>query len=143
MTDRLNDANFSAVAAIFRKDSIFLAKRSDNKQMFPGYYEAPGGHVKNNESFTDALHRELEEELGVKVTVGGIVDAYTFESEGIWKAEVMYLCELADDRQPRLNKADHAEGVWVTKEQLDNLHLVSIIKKPLLKAFEMIGGNDG
>lgn len=139
MTDRTNDANFAAVAAIVRGDKIFLAQRSDTKQMYPGHYEAPGGHVQIGETFVDALRREVREELGVSVQIHSIVDAYTFESEGVWKAEVMYLCGIDDVDQPQLNPEDHQADGWFTRKDLDTLPIVGLLKEPLRKAFEMIG----
>jgi mutator protein MutT len=44
---------------------IFLQKRGPNKE-FPGCWETPGGKVEEYETKSEALARELKEELGLK-----------------------------------------------------------------------------
>lgn len=57
-----------AVAVIRRADGqILLAKRADQQHQ-GGLWEFPGGKVEAGESVTAALHRELQEELGIRVT---------------------------------------------------------------------------
>lgn len=141
--DRTNDAHFAAVAAIYDGDKIFLAQRNDSKAMYPAHYEVPGGHIQIGEDFYQALTREIDEELHVSVEVERIVDAYTFESEGIWKAEVMFLCRLNGGQRIQLNPEDHQSGDWYTREQLADLKIVGLLREPLTKAYEMIGeGNE-
>ena len=57
-----------AVAVIRRADGqILLAKRADQQHQ-GGLWEFPGGKVEAGESVIAALHRELQEELGIGVT---------------------------------------------------------------------------
>ena len=46
---------------------ILLEKRSPLKDLFPGLYDIPGGHLKLGQSPLDAACAELEEELGIHV----------------------------------------------------------------------------
>lgn len=45
---------------------VLLAQRPEGKP-YAGYWEFPGGKVEANESILDALKREFEEELGLRV----------------------------------------------------------------------------
>lgn len=57
-----------AAAVIRRADGhILLAKRADQQHQ-GGLWEFPGGKVEAGESVSAALHRELQEELGIAVT---------------------------------------------------------------------------
>jgi 8-oxo-dGTP diphosphatase len=57
-----------AAAVIRRADGqILLAKRADQQHQ-GGLWEFPGGKVETGESVATALHRELQEELGIAVT---------------------------------------------------------------------------
>jgi 8-oxo-dGTP pyrophosphatase MutT (NUDIX family) len=48
------------------KDELFLQKRTENKDIYPGYWDvAAGGVVLADESYEDSAARELAEELGV------------------------------------------------------------------------------
>ena len=51
---------------LLKKNKILTTKRPADKP-FPHYWEFPGGKLEKGESFYDAIIRELEEELGIKV----------------------------------------------------------------------------
>lgn len=55
-----------AVAVIHKRGKIFIQKRKDGGLM-AGLWEFPGGRVEKDEDPVDALHREIGEELGIKV----------------------------------------------------------------------------
>jgi len=59
-----------SAAVVFRNGGMeyLLAQRPPGKA-YAGYWEFPGGKVEAGESFADALVRELQEELGITVTV--------------------------------------------------------------------------
>lgn len=52
-------------AILLRQGEVLLAKRSPTRKSYAGLWSFPGGHVEEGESFDDALHRELGEEMGI------------------------------------------------------------------------------
>lgn len=56
-----------AVGVIMRQGRILLALRADTQHQ-GGKWEFPGGKVEANESVEHALHRELHEEVAIRVT---------------------------------------------------------------------------
>src|ERR1700726_4811085 len=59
----------SIVNALFIRDGmVLLARRSPHRTTYPALWSFPGGHVEQDESLTDALIRELREEVGVVPT---------------------------------------------------------------------------
>nr|WP_245346625.1 (deoxy)nucleoside triphosphate pyrophosphohydrolase [Arthrobacter stackebrandtii] len=56
-----------------------LAARRTAPPEFAGMWEFPGGKVEPGESHEQALHRELSEELGVKVRLGAELECPTSE----------------------------------------------------------------
>jgi len=55
-----------AAGIIFREDGSFLLGRRQGS-FYAGYWEFPGGKVEEGEDAADALARELDEELGIRV----------------------------------------------------------------------------
>ena len=58
------------VAALILKDSRFLVCQRTRHQTMPLKWEFPGGKIEEGEQPRDALHRELDEELGIDATIG-------------------------------------------------------------------------
>lgn len=52
-----------AVALIERRGRFFMQRRDVNSKRFPGLWEFPGGKLELGEKPTDAVIRELDEEL--------------------------------------------------------------------------------
>jgi 8-oxo-dGTP diphosphatase len=53
---------------ILRSDGHFLLARRPAGKVYAGYWEFPGGKAERNEPLSQALARELHEELGIEVT---------------------------------------------------------------------------
>ena len=70
------------VAGLIVRESKLLICQRTKHQPLPLKWEFPGGKIEHGEQPTDALRRELEEELGIHATVGDEV-------------------ALAHDRRPR------------------------------------------
>jgi 8-oxo-dGTP diphosphatase len=61
-------------AVIFVEKSVLLVRR--NKEPAKDKWSIPGGAVELGESILEALARELQEELSVKIAVGGLVGVF-------------------------------------------------------------------
>ena len=108
-------------AIIVRGDRIMLAQRPPNKKL-GGLWEFPGGKVEVGESSEDALHRELQEELGCSVritqTLAPFVHAYDWGRIEL----IPFLCELADgSAEPHAH--EHTALVWVERGELRSYEL--------------------
>ena len=56
-------------ALIVREEKVLICQRAEGQAM-PFKWEFPGGKVERDEDLKDALHRELEEELGIDAVIG-------------------------------------------------------------------------
>jgi 8-oxo-dGTP diphosphatase len=75
---------------------VFLAKRADTKKFLPGLYELPGGHIDFGEDIEDGLNREIEEELGMTVTLGEPYAVFTYANtvKGSHSVEAIYFARF-------------------------------------------------
>jgi 8-oxo-dGTP diphosphatase len=56
-------------ALIFKDDKVLVCQRTRHQTM-PLKWEFPGGKIEQGEQPRDALHRELDEELGINAEIG-------------------------------------------------------------------------
>ena len=59
----------NVVAAIIKKNNHFLIVQRNRKKHLGLKWEFPGGKVQENETFEEALSREIKEELNIKINL--------------------------------------------------------------------------
>ncbi|MGN6732060.1 MAG: (deoxy)nucleoside triphosphate pyrophosphohydrolase [Candidatus Binatia bacterium] len=65
---------------IFRNKRVLICQRSENTASGLKW-EFPGGKIENRESETDALRRELKEELAIEIRESEFFSGYTYSYE--------------------------------------------------------------
>jgi 8-oxo-dGTP diphosphatase len=85
-----------------------------------GRPDLPGGQVEEGESFEQCLHREIQEETGIRVRILRLVSKWTYEKgPELTVAGVTYLCEyLSGDVKL---SSEHREYCWMTPVELEQL----------------------
>jgi 8-oxo-dGTP diphosphatase len=104
-------------AAIVHEGKILCAQRPE-WQLLPLMWEFPGGKIEPGESPEEALRREIMEEMGCAIEVGGQIEHTVHEYDfGIVHLTTFY-CKLLSGT-PVLT--EHARAEWLAKEELDSL----------------------
>jgi len=90
-----------------------------------GKWDFPKGKLEKNESFKVAAVREVEEETGVKVSLGKKVcttwHTYTFRKKRILKCTKWYAMHCIDDSEMAPQENESIEKVeWFNKGQVEN-----------------------
>jgi A/G-specific adenine glycosylase len=94
---------------------MLIAKRRAD-DMLGGLWEFPGGTVERDETFEDALRRELREELGIEVAVGSLVTTIDHAYSHFRMSLHVFHCRHTSGRPRALGCAAWA---WVTLEDMD------------------------
>lgn len=63
-----------AAGLVFRDGKLLITQRPAGGHL-GGLWEFPGGKLEPGESFEQALHRELREELGIEVTIVRLLES--------------------------------------------------------------------
>ena len=96
------------------KGEVYLQKRPEWKDIQPGKWDtAVGGHIDYGEKPEEALHREVDEELGISDFEPVAMGMYVFE--GLRERELVYV-----------NKTTYDGDVNPSKEELDGGRFWSI-----------------
>ena len=109
------------VAAIIKKDNLYLiAQRNKNKYMGLTW-EFPGGKVEPNENFHEALSREIQEELNIQINVLEKIAEEKYKDDEIDIILHYYLCS---EKSGTIRLNEHENITWVEKEDFDKYDFV-------------------
>jgi len=109
--------NVAVVAAVIEHGDRFLITRRQDGVHLAGFWEFPGGKVRDGEPHSIALRREIIEELDTDVVVHNLVletiHAYPDRTVTLF----FYRCELTGTPRPMLGQ----EMDWIPRGRLPSL----------------------
>ena len=105
------------VAAIICKDGAYFATQRGYGE-FEGMWEFPGGKIEPGESAEDALKREIQEELGVDITIDKFLCTTDYDYPAFHLTMHCYLCSIVSGE---IELREHKSARWLTKESLDSV----------------------
>ncbi len=96
-----------------------------------GEWELPGGRLDPGESETEALLREVAEELGVPARIGPRLADEPFEViPGRTVRIVSYGCEIDPAAGLRIS-AEHQDLIWAPADALGDLPIPAVYRRPI------------
>lgn len=117
----------TAVTFHHGKGKFLLLKRAKDRDLNPGKWDFPSGHIDNEEPKKAAL-RELKEETGLRGTFLKTGNPFTVDTEGgrfkvhpfLFKAE----------GEPELSR-EHERYDWIEPEELEDFDTVEGLREDL------------
>lgn len=130
---------YTAVKALIKnkEGKVLVLKQSDSTITGVNQYHAPGGIVEFGETVTECVAREVEEEVGIRPTVGNLFDVgeWTAVRDDLYMQFVglFYICELPS-YDFVLEEKEASEEYWVG---LDTINSIDILEpsKSMVKRF--------
>ena len=114
-----------------------LACRRASDQVMSGHWEFPGGKVEANETPIDALKRELNEELGLVVEVGNMIETVVHDYGSMIVKISFFTCQIGGQK---LTPTVHDECRWVTASESNSLNWlpadIEFVQRLAQKGFE-------
>ena len=119
------------VAGVIYKDDRLLIAQRNFKKTQGGLWEFPGGKVEKNESYEEALIREIKEEFNAEIKV----EKYIGENIHHYPEKDIKLIFLkATLLSKELKLLEHEDYKWITKEDKEKYEFAGADKK----VFELI-----
>lgn len=104
-------------AIIMHEDKYLLLKRSSKRDYGAGHWDCVTGRLEQGESFEEAVHREVMEEIGIEVSVDFLLGtSHFYRGESIPENElvgVVYACSTTTPDAIR-HSDEHSEYRWMT-----------------------------
>ena len=104
------------VAAIIKKNNSYLIVQRNKKKHMGLKWEFPGGKVENNESFKQALSREIKEELNIEINIHEKIAKENYKDSKINIILHYYLCS---HKNGIIELREHEQLAWVDKKNLN------------------------
>ncbi len=120
-----------AAAVIIEAGKVLITRRPEHKPQ-GGLWEFPGGKLNPAESPSEALRREIREELALDISVEKIVDALYYPYP--WGAVLIlaYRCRIIEGVPRNIEVSEHR---WVPLNELDQFELLPA-DIPLIKQLQ-------
>ena len=105
---------------IEKEGKYLLIKRSKIKRglpnVYPSYWDIPGGSVEENELPREAALREAMEEVNQKLRINKIIheDSQFDASKDTVFTRLVYAGEILAERDIILDSEEHTDFVWIT-----------------------------
>ena len=121
------------VAAILHRDGAYFATQRGYGE-FEGMWEFPGGKIEPGESRDVALKREIQEELGVDITIEELLCTTEYDYPSFQLTMHCYLCSVASGK---IELREHKSACWLTAETLDSVEWLPADKEVIenIKAY--------
>ena len=106
-----------------------------------GQWSIPGGMLEVGETIIEGVRRELAEETGVEVRVGGLIEVFeriNLDAAGKTRYHFVvpdYLCEAI--RGEARAGSDVTDVAWADPSELEKYSLTETATRVILKAFKM------
>lgn len=113
-------AKLIAHTLIKKEGKYLLIKRSKIKRglpnVYPSYWDIPGGSVEENELPREAALREAMEEVNQKLRINKIIheDSQFDASKDTVFTRLVYAGEILAERDIILDSEEHTDFVWIT-----------------------------
>ena len=109
------------VAAIIKKDNFYLIVQRNRNKYMGLKWEFPGGKVETNETFHEALSREIQEELSIQINVHEKIADEKYKDDQINIILHYYLCS---EKSGTTILNEHEDIAWVEKKDFDKYDFV-------------------
>lgn len=105
------------VAAILHRDGAYFATQRGYGE-FEGMWEFPGGKIEEGETAEFALMREIQEELGIDITIDKFLCTTEYDYPSFHLTMHCYICSI---EAGEIVLREHKSARWLRPEELGSV----------------------
>ncbi len=126
---------------------VLIAKRREDRNLFPGKWECGGGQVFAGENFQEAIKRQMEDELGVSIARVIVFGVYEISVEDLEQKKipgVKFICFFdgyLNGQSPRINEKEFSQWKWQSINNLSEIDFIPGMQKEIRIAWEFYNQN--
>ena len=109
------------VAAIIKKDNLYLVTQRNRNKHMGLKWEFPGGKVEAHETLKEALTREIYEELNIDINIYEKLTEESYKDSEINIVLHYFFCSIKDGV---INLNEHEAMEWIDKTDFDKYDFV-------------------
>ena len=121
-------------------EKILLLKISSNSGHDAGLWEIPGGKVKKDEFFDEALKREYLEETGLEINIESLYNVVENRYIACKSSQKINSIQLIMSVTVSSNdvkiSSEHSDYGWFTKKEIDDMINDELLTIPAINAFK-------
>lgn len=116
----MSKIKLSVCGVIMYQSKFLIVKRSETDDFLPNCWEFPGGGVEDGETISEALKREIKEEIGLDISskypqLIGISEEFMNEDKTERYLQLNY--KIVMDTEPNMTlSSEHVTYDWATKD---------------------------
>lgn len=116
----MSKIKLSVCGVIMYQSKFLIVKRSETDDFLPNCWEFPGGSVEDGETISEALKREIKEEIGLDISneypqLIGISEEFMNEEKTERYLQLNY--KIVMDTEPNMTlSSEHVTYDWATKD---------------------------
>ncbi|MBU0653030.1 MAG: (deoxy)nucleoside triphosphate pyrophosphohydrolase [Proteobacteria bacterium] len=118
---KANRIDIGVTCAIIERDGLVLAAQRGASMRMPLKWEFPGGKIEPGEGAEASLHRELMEEMGLRVVVKRTLPPSTHRYPAFTVKLHPFVCAI---RSGKMTLNEHHAVVWLKPDDLPTLDWV-------------------
>ena len=108
------------VAAVIKKNNYYFIAQRNRHKHFAYHWEFPGGKVDSQETFENALKREIREELSIDIRILNHIASEKHKDEKIDVNVHYFLCKSLNEK---IILYEHEDMKWLQKNDLKQLKM--------------------
>lgn len=130
-------SHLHVTCAIIERQGLVLAAQRSASMSMSGKWEFPGGKIRTGESPEECLCREIDEELGLKVSISKPLARTTHAYQELTVTLYPFICTIVGGE---MKLHEHAAVTWLPPEELATLDWAGA-DLPVVAAYCQESGN--